>query len=327
MSVSTTIHSPQIPAALVALLVALCCGTSLVHAAAAASTVRAAVDKTAHNSNRRTHVDDAAAISSPAQVSYIASRRFPMEGDHNVTLCTAPPLSSGPGAAASVHEVGVSLRFPTRGHGFALAAPTGNGTPGCFQVATGVAANAGPGNLSISGSVAGTGSQAVEIEYYESVAVAFGLRPYINEAVGTLLLAPDPEIIAAAVMPGATGAKVSMDLPFATPPRTEHWSATTPSAGKLLSEPEQVLSFSLAGFPATVNQDVKITILLPSGNTIVKWRRLMRAPPLPDGSSVLPVQATSLSLSLSLSLSVCVCACVCYTYIVPSRSTTPPSRC
>ena len=86
MSVSTTIHSPQIPAALVALLVALCCGTSLVHAAAAASTVRAAVDKTAHNSNRRTHVDDAAAISSPAQVSYIASRRFPMEGDHNVTL-------------------------------------------------------------------------------------------------------------------------------------------------------------------------------------------------------------------------------------------------
>lgn len=218
-----------------------------------------------------------------------------------MTLCTEPPLSPGPGAAATVHEVGVSLRFPTRGHGFSLAAPTGNGTAGCFEVATGVTANAGPGNLSISGSDAGTGSQAVEIEYYESVAVAFGLRPYINEAAGSLLLLPDPEVVTATSATGATSAEVSMELPFARPPRTEHWSATTSNGDNrkgLLSEAEQILTFSLDGLPASINQDVKITILLPSGVTIVKWRRLMRAPSLPSGSTVLPVQVDHSTKSL-----------------------------
>ena len=32
-------------------------------------------------------------------------------------------------------------------------------------------------------------------------------------------------------------------------------------------EPEQVLTFPLSGLPSTVNQDVKISIALPSGET------------------------------------------------------------
>ena len=240
----------------------------------------------------------AAASTPPSNVTFLSSHRFPMEGQNTIVLCTDPPLAAGAGAATHISEVGVSLRFPTRGHGFTLAAPIGNGTAGCFKVATGVTANVGPGYLSLTGSVAGTSSQKVQIEYYESVAAAFGLRPYIAETTGTLLLAPDAEVLAAAAAPGATPATVSMELPFATPPRTEHWPKPSPAAtnasnsggAALLSEHEQVLTFSLAGLPTTVNQDVKITITLPSGKTIVKWRRLMRAPPLPSGSSVLPVQ-------------------------------------
>ena len=85
---------------------------------------------------------------------------------------------------------------------------------------------------------------------------------------------------------GAAAVVVTMELPFATPARVVSWS--TSNDGKpLLAEPEQELSFSLAGLPSTVNQDVRITITLPLEQNITKWRRLMRAPPLPRGSSVL----------------------------------------
>ena len=39
-----------------------------------------------------------------------------------------------------------------------------------------------------------------------------------------------------------------------------------------------------------MNQDVKITVTLPDKSKFTKWRRLMRAAPLPRGSSVLAVQ-------------------------------------
>jgi hypothetical protein len=82
---------------------------------------------------------------------------------------------------------------------------------------------------------------------------------------------------------------VVLHLPFATPPRSESWHASA-SGDNLLTQAEQVLSFSLDNLPRTINQDVRIEITLPSGKTITKWRRLARAPPVPAGSSVLPVQ-------------------------------------
>ena len=132
----------------------------------------------------------------PSNVSYISSVRYPMEGGHTVSLCTAPcvrarapqvavnylplldypgcspaltlwhrgctyrPLAAGGAPAtapsAAVSWPGVSLRFPTRSHGHALDAPSPNGTTGCFVVATGVTATAGPGLLSLRASGGGT---------------------------------------------------------------------------------------------------------------------------------------------------------------------------
>ena len=40
----------------------------------------------------------------------------------------------------------------------------------------------------------------------------------------------------------------------------------------------------------TINQDVRITVKLSNGHTFTKLRRFMRAPPLPNSSSALPVQ-------------------------------------
>ena len=122
-------------------------------------------------------------------------------------------------------------------------------------------------------------------------------RRYIGERNGTLLLLPDRSVIAATTATGAAPASVSMALPFATPPRTVTWTTSVSGRG-LLTEPEQLLLFNFDGLPATVNQDVKITITLPCGARINKWRRLMRAPPVPQGSSVLPVQVDHSTKSL-----------------------------
>eukprot|EP01051_Picozoa_sp_SAG22_P010778 SAG22_NODE_990_length_6131_cov_3.233588_4_plen_414_part_00 len=201
--------------------------------------------------------------------------------------------------SASISWPGVSLRFPTRSHGHSINDPAPNGTTGCFIVTTGTTTTAGPGLLAVH---AGAGrSEPVEVDFYESVAVAFGLRPYIggDGETATLLLAPAPEIVAAAEAPGAKPATVELELPFATPARTETWAAGDVAGGaKLLSAPEQVLTFKLDRLPATVNQDVKITITLPSGAKIIKWRRLMRAPPLAKGSFVQAVQVDHSTKSL-----------------------------
>ena len=220
-------------------------------------------------------------------ISSLSTHRFPTEGvAPPVVLCTEPPLAGSGPFSARIQQAGVTLRYPTRAHGFSLAAPTNNGT-GCFSIEAGAVANAGPGLLSVG--APGASSTQVEVEYYESVSVAFGLRPYLGEVAGTLLLRPDREVLAAASAPGGSPVAVEMALPFATPPRTERWTAT-PGGGPLLQQAEQVLAFELAGLPATVNQDVRITVSLPSGRKITKWRRLMRAPPLPHGSFVQAVQ-------------------------------------
>jgi hypothetical protein len=219
----------------------------------------------------------------------LSTSRFPMEGtDPPVTLCSDPPLLSGSlPLTAQISQPGISLRFPTRAHNFMLAPPTPSGAAGCFVVGPGETQAPGPGYLSIA--AGGNATQAAEVEYYESVAVAFGLRPYITEANGTLLLLTDRDVLTQASRNDAGAVSVVLHLPFATPPRSDSWGGTGADVG-LLTQPEQVLSFSLDNLPSTINQDVRIDITLPSGKTITKWRRLARAPPLPTGSSVLPVQ-------------------------------------
>ena len=222
-------------------------------------------------------------IADGAHNATLSASRFPMEGTGPpVTLCSYPPLLPG-ALTAQISQPGISLRFPTRAHSFMLAPPTPSGASGCFAVAPGETQAPGPGYLSIA--AGGNATQAAEVEYYESVAVAFGLRPYITEANGTLLLLTDRDVVAQARKSGAGAVSVVLHLPFASPPRSESWHGDG-----LLTQPEQVLSFSLDNLPSTINQDVRIEITLPSGKIVTKWRRLARAPPLPAGSTVLPVQ-------------------------------------
>ena len=237
-----------------------------------------------------------AAAAVQVNISSISRTRFPMEGGGPGTVvCTQPALPSPAGAVlgAAISQPGVSLRWPTRGHGFGLAPPVPNGTAGCFTVAPNATDNSGPGLLTLSAPNAST--EAAQVTFYESVSVTFGLRPYISETEGSLLLRPAPEVMAAASAAAAGVVHVWLDLPFATPPRTVAWSG---AKLKLLTEPEKVLTFDFAGLPATVNADVKITITLPTGANITKWRRLMRAPPLGPKATAAAVQVDHTTKSL-----------------------------
>eukprot|EP01052_Picozoa_sp_SAG31_P026982 SAG31_NODE_2486_length_5622_cov_3.274489_2_plen_451_part_00 len=261
----------------------------------------------------------AAAMSSPASaaafnVTYLSARRFPIEAvgtPATIEACTTPPLPapSGTNLYVSLGQPGNALTFPGFRVGGQLVGGSNlpvkpNGTAGCFTITPGKMAGAGPGLLEIVSN--GTGTNRAKVEYYESVSMTFGLRPYITETEGTLLLRPDGQIIAmtaaaaAAATAGSAGSSpvsVQMDLPFATPPRKVTWSAAQGDI-KLLQKWEHALSFSLSGLPVTVNQDVKITVTLPDNCTFTKWRRLMRAPRLPRNSSVLAVQVDHSTKSL-----------------------------
>ena len=72
---------------------------------------------------------------------------------------------------------------------------------------------------------------------------------YITETQGALLLRPDRDLIASVVAAGGSGGvSVQMELPFANVNQTVTWSTATGTA-KLLQDPEQVLPFSLVGYP------------------------------------------------------------------------------
>ncbi len=239
-------------------------------------------------------------------VTYLSASRFPLEAvaaPSSIVACTTPPLPapSGTQLYASLGQPGNALTFPGfrvggQADGGSTLPIKPNGSAGCFTITPGKMAGAGPGLLEIVSN--GTGTNRAKVEYYESVSVAFGLRPYINETSATLLLRQDRDFIAhIAASAEASSVSVQLHLPFATPPRTVTWSASN-GFDNLLQQPEQVLHFSLDGLPRTVNQDVKITVTLPRGESFVKWRRLMRAPPLPLASSVLAVQVDHSTKSL-----------------------------
>eukprot|EP01043_Picozoa_sp_COSAG02_P058498 COSAG02_NODE_7290_length_3083_cov_1.681300_4_plen_451_part_01 len=239
-------------------------------------------------------------------VTYLSASRFPLEAvgaPSSIVACTTPPLPapSGTQLYVSLGQPGNALTFPGfrvggQADGGSTLPIKPNGTAGCFTITPGKMVGAGPGLLEIVSN--GTGTNRAKVEYYESVSVAFGLRPYINETTATLLLRPDHDLIARiAASAESSSVSVQVELPFATPPRTVTWSASK-GFDNLLQQPEQALHFSLEGLPFTVNQDVKITVTLPKGESFVKWRRLMRAPPLPLASSVLAVQVDHSTKSL-----------------------------
>jgi hypothetical protein len=238
-------------------------------------------------------------------LSYISARRFPIEGWlPPITMCTEPPLLPfggfplkamldqptkhivWPGASYQDH-VNLDFDLSTTANG---SRPVSNGTAGCYRVSTGpTMASGGPAVLSLTSWSKNATSHGAEVTYYESVAVAIGRRPYIRETNGTLLLKVAPEVLSmVAAADTASSVRVTLALPFASPPRTVTW--TPADTAGLLAKSEQVLSFGLDGLPPTVNQDCAITVTLPNGFSFTKWRRLMRVPPPSATSAVLPVQ-------------------------------------
>ena len=170
----------------------------------------------------------------------------------------------------------------------------------CMTVDGGSVTVDGPGMLYTSRDNGSTWDAGTTTEYYQTVDVAFGMRPFINEENGTLLLLADKALVAQ--LQQATAAEqaavyVTLRLPFAT---TTAAKTVTWRGDKLLQRAETVLSFPLASLPATVNQDAVIEISLPHSHTITKMKRLMRAPPLPAGSFVQAVQVDHSTRSLSV---------------------------
>lgn len=185
--------------------------------------------------------------------------RFPIEGGGSAVVCGVVDASSPAGTAnasarsdsaprsplgaellrAQAREVSSTLNIPARswygpgkwmndtslgpwkgGQAQVVELPRPRRVnASCVEVFGGSVDAAGPGMVYVSadnGTTWGNGSKA---EWFESVAVAFGLRPYIShqEEDASLLVWSD-----AAAPPIA---EVAMELPFCSPARTQKWKA------------------------------------------------------------------------------------------------------
>ena len=152
----------------------------------------------------------------------------------------------------------------------------------------------GPGLLSVCSSNAPNGmacgpqskwdccqsqSNAVRVTYIELAGVVIGRRPYISETVGALLVSTHPSL-------AGLGLGVHAWLPFLGSGSTGWRWPLVPTAGN----GSAVLTFDLSGLPATLNCDLGVTITIPNRGNVTKYRRLMRAPPLPATSATVTSQ-------------------------------------
>eukprot|EP01044_Picomonas_judraskeda_P009072 COSAG03_NODE_1079_length_4874_cov_292.616335_2_plen_400_part_00 len=167
----------------------------------------------------------------------------------------------------------------------------------CLLVDGGATTVDGPASVFTSRDNGSTWDNGTRVQYVETVSVAFGLRPFIREPNGTLLLEADPSLVDELQQAGAAdqeSVRVTLKLPFAP----EGQQQLSWKGGGLLQRRQTVLYFSLAQLPTTVNQDVEIEISLPGGRLLSKLRRLMRAPAPAATSFVQPVQVDHFSRSL-----------------------------
>lgn len=236
--------------------------------------------------------------------------RFPMEGGGHHTVCgvgcTTTPAFEGATTLnneysndellrAQVREVSSTLNIPARSwygpsgwfNGTSLGPwkggqlqtvelRVGRANASCVTVYGGRVDAAGPGMVYISTDNGTTWGNGLQAEWFESVAVAFGLRPYIvgQEEDASLLVWSDTT--------AAPIAEITMELPFCEPARTQKWT--------VVARPRAVLRFAFDHMPELINQDVKVVVKLSTGHSFTKLRRFMRAPPLSNSSSALPVQ-------------------------------------
>ena len=112
----------------------------------------------------------------------------------------------------------------------------------------------------------------LKVSYFNAAEVAVGLRPYINETNGSILIRLDPSFATATM-------SVSADLPCVN--ATWNWPHVTGA--------ESVLPFDLSALPQAVHNDISITLDAPEIHfRATYWRRFHKVPNPP--SPVEPVQ-------------------------------------
>ena len=123
----------------------------------------------------------------------------------------------------------------------------------------------GPGTMRLSATPLHNSSQFLatwNISYVWKWDTALGLRPYIGEKTGHVLLKVDRQSSGQALTVKAT-------LPFGG----HAWSWIVKAGVE-----EAVLPFDLTKLPASINQDMKIVFTAADGSTATKFKRLIRAP-------------------------------------------------
>jgi hypothetical protein len=257
--------------------------------------------------------------------------RFPLEGGGSAIVCDSS-LQGGTALRARIQSVGCFLQQAettgmrpgncltgTVGHStdadmIELATPLRHNAS-CLQVDTGTVTHEGSGSLSVSvnGGANWTGgglrtppdwwwmwspqhAYGGEIMFFERVAVAFSRRPYIHEPLGELLLRTDPAL-AASLAASKAPVQLSIALPFAATVEQQTQTFTSATNPSLLRVVEMRLLFSFAGLPATINQDVFISITA-DGRTYTKVKRMQRYPPPANSSTALVVQVDHSTRSL-----------------------------
>ena len=133
----------------------------------------------------------------------------------------------------------------------------------------------GPGTLSVSNDGKNFSVNALRIDYVNLASIALGRRPYVSEPTGQVVFRSD------ASLQGST-LTVSAKLP-AVPGKTWHWPSVPGGA-------DTMLPLDFDNVPERVHNDMKFTVALPGGGSFSIWRRFMRVPPPPAGSSIEPVQ-------------------------------------
>eukprot|EP01052_Picozoa_sp_SAG31_P029914 SAG31_NODE_3019_length_4784_cov_2.199360_6_plen_454_part_00 len=245
-----------------------------------------------------------------SQTAQTAVRRLPAEGGGQTTICTG-----GVAVSAATGIPRAQRRQAGPPWGTTVDTPKthwyqgGDGKPQVTELAAPKILNSscmlvGGGGTTVDGPAliftsrdGQTWDDGTRVQYFETVSVAFGFRPFIYEKNGTLLLEADMALVEhLRSLPIADQERVSvtLELPFAAN-RQITWRGNG-----LLQKHQSILEFSLSQLPSTVNQDVKIVISLPGGRTFTKLRRLMRAPPPATGSFVQPVQVDHFTRSLRI---------------------------
>jgi hypothetical protein len=133
-------------------------------------------------------------------------------------------------------------------------------------------------------------AEPARITYFTLVDATVARRPFINESAAVLLIATDASL---------RGVDLAVNASLSLPPQQQQHGAHGEAASWTDSEHSwswtiqpkngsDIVSFPMEGLPATINADLRISIVGPGLNW-TRWRRFQRAPPLSTSSEAVPV--------------------------------------